>query len=922
MRLKALKTGAATALALMVLSSAGAAAAAGHVTSPKEAFGHEVGDDYFLANYSQYESWLKTVATQSDRMKLVDIGPTEEGRREYVAVVSSPANLARLDHYKEIARKLAKAKGVDAAAAQALAREGKAVVWIDGGLHATETVGAQSLIATLYEWLTADDPEAQRVLDDCIILFSEINPDGQELVGNWYMRNDDPAKREYDHLPRLYTKYIGHDDNRDYYMSAMKETTNVNRQLFREWFPQVIYNHHQTGPAGTVVFMPPFRDPFNYNYDPLVMTELEEIGSSMHSRLISEDKPGSTMRSGANYSTWNNGMERSISYFHNALGLLTEIIGHPTPTKIPLVPKNQLARNDLPDPIAPQTWHFAQSIAYERSMNRAVLDYASRNRERLLLNIWRMGDNAIRRGSEDSWTITPQRIDALEAAGKPKSEAASRGAATVDPTLYDTVLHDPARRDPRGYIIPADQADLPTAVAFLNALIKAGVDVEVATRPFTVAGKAYPAGSYVVKTAQAYRPHVLDMFEPQDHPHNLAYPGGPPIPPYDATGYTLALQMGVKFDRVLDAFDGPFAPAPDLLATPLGKIVGHGRAGWLVSHAPNNSFILTNRLLRAGQGVYWLKTATKADGEALAPGALWIPATAANRAMVEGAVRDLGLTAHAVAAAPAVPSLPLKPVRIGLVDRYGGVMTSGWTRWLLEQFEFPFQVVYPQALDAGDLKSKFDVLLFTDGVLPPDPNSEAARYVRPDPKPEDIPAQFRPWLGTITQATTGAPIADFLKAGGAVVAIGDSARLAQWVGAPAQDMLMETADGKTRPIPTTRFYIPGSLLKVEVDPSQPLAYGAPPSLDVFFDRSPSFAVTSGGAGVHRVAWYPQSGILQSGWAIGQERLAGSNAALDIDVGRGKLILLGPEVAQRGQSAAAFRLLFNGLFYGPAGAAAH
>jgi hypothetical protein len=264
----------------------------------------------------------------------------------------------------------------------------------------------------------------------------------------------------------------------------------------------------------------------------------------------------------------------------------------------------------------------------------------------------------------------------------------------------------------------------------------------------------------------------------------------------------------------------------------------------------------------------------------------------------------------------------LRPVRVGLVDRYGGVMTSGWTRWLLEQFEFPYEVVYPQALDAGDLARRFDVLLFTDGVLPPDPDSEAARYARPDPKPEDIPAQFRPWLGTITEARTGPQLADFLKQGGAVVAIGDSSRVAQWVDAPVRDMLVETVGGKTKPIPTTRFYIPGSLLKVEVNSAEPLAYGAPPTLDVFFDRSPSFEADGAAAGVHRVAWYPQAGVLQSGWAVGQERLAGSAAALDIDIGRGKLILLGPEVAQRGQSAAAFRFLFNGLLYGPVAAPLH
>ncbi|WP_233191912.1 M14 metallopeptidase family protein, partial [Brevundimonas sp. MYb33] len=499
-----------------------ATATTSRITSPQEAFGHVVGADYHLINYSQWEAYLKTLAGQSDRMKLVEIGKSSEGRTQYIAIVSTPENLAHLDRYQEIARRLAKAEGVTEEQARAMSVEGKAVVWIDGGLHATETVPPQALIAAVHEWLTAEDPEALRVLNDTIILFAPLNPDGMELVSNWYMRNADPLKREFASIPVLYQKYVGHDNNRDYYLSAMAETTNVNRQFFREWFPQIIYNHHQTAPAGTVVFMPPFRDPFNYNYDPLVMGTLSEVGAAMHSRLIEEGKPGSTMRSGANYSTWNNGMERSITYFHNAVGLLTEITGHPTPSQISLIPQNQLARNDLPMPVAPQTWHFAQSIEYSQSINRAVLNYASRNKDRLLFNIWRMGQNAIDKGNTDTWRITPTGVEALvEAAGENAT-----GRRGVDPALYEQVLRDPARRDPRGYVIPADQADLPNAVAFLNSLIKTGVDVDRATRAFTVGGTTYPAGSYVVKTAQAYRPHVLDMFEPQDHPHDLQYPGG------------------------------------------------------------------------------------------------------------------------------------------------------------------------------------------------------------------------------------------------------------------------------------------------------------------------------------------------------------------------------------------------------------
>jgi hypothetical protein len=516
-------------------------------------------------------------------MKLVDIGKTEEGRTMWVAIVSSPANLAKLDHYKEIARKLAKADGVSKDEATKLAAEGKSIVWIDAGMHASETITSQGQIQVLYRMLTQTDPETMRMLDDCIILFGQDNPDGMEMISDWYMRNQDPKKREFGSLPRLWHKYIGHDNNRDSFMSAMSETTNVNKQLFREWYPQIVYNQHQTGPNGMVVFVPPFRDPFNFNYDPLVMTELQEVGMAMHSRLVAEDKPGSGARSAAPYSTWHNGMERSISYFHNSIGLLTEIIGGPTPTTVNLVPELQLPGNDRPAPIAPREWHLQDSLDYQWTMNRAVIDYASRNRERLLFDIWKMGDNSIKRGSKDSWTITPTKIEALTAAGKDKP--GPYGAA-IDPALYKAVLQTPESRDPRGYIIPSDQADMPTVTAFINALIKTGVDVDKATKPFTVAGKAYPAGSYVVRTAQAYRPHVLDMFEPQDHPHDLEYPGGPPKAPYDVTGYTLAYQTGIKYDRILDGFDAPTTRVPTWSRSRrVRSRVRAARAGWSATRA-------------------------------------------------------------------------------------------------------------------------------------------------------------------------------------------------------------------------------------------------------------------------------------------------------------------------------------------------
>ncbi|CAA9328885.1 MAG: FIG00490527: hypothetical protein, partial [uncultured Gemmatimonadaceae bacterium] len=383
------------------------------VTTPRAHFGFDIGADYRLADYTQLEAYWQTLARESNRLKVERIGTTAEGRAMWTLVVSAPENVARLDHYRDVARRLARAEGLTDEQARGLAQEGKAVVWIDGGLHATEVLGAQQLIQLVYELLSRDDAETMRLLRDNIVLCTLVNPDGMELVSDWYNRTADTLKRSTANIPRLYQKYVGHDNNRDFYMATQPETQAINDVLYRRWYPQIVYNHHQTGPAGTVMFAPPFRDPFNYYYDPLVVMQLDQVGSAMHARFEAEGKPGVTMRSGANYSTWWNGGLRTMPYFHNQVGLLTETIGNPTPMQIPLVPQNQLARGDLPFPIAPQTWRFRQSVDYSLTANRAVLDFASRYRETLLYNAYRMGKNAIERGSRDTWTTTPDRVAAL-----------------------------------------------------------------------------------------------------------------------------------------------------------------------------------------------------------------------------------------------------------------------------------------------------------------------------------------------------------------------------------------------------------------------------------------------------------------------------------------------------------------------------
>src|SRR5437773_1662722 len=424
--------------------------AATKLTSPKEQFGHDIGDDYYLANYTQYVEYLRKLDQQSDRMTVVEIGKTEEGRPELTAIITSPENHRRLAQIKDANRKLALADGIGDEQARTLAKDGKAVVWIDGGLHATEVLGAQQLIETIYRLNSRTDSETVRILNDDIVLCTLVNPDGMELVSNWYMRETDVKKRSTNGIPRLYQKYIGHDDNRDFYMMNMSESTNANKVMYREWYPAIMYNHHQTGPAGAVLFAPPFRDPFNYNFDPLIPLGVDMVGSAIHTRLAVEGKPGAVMRSGASYSTWFNGGIRTTSYFHNQIGILTETIGNPTPMTIPFVPDMQLPRADVPNPITPgQVWHFKQSIEYSVTNNYAILDIASKRKDDFLFNMYKMGKNAIENGSRDHWTIHPKRIDAARAAieGGQAGQAGQvgqggrggRGGAPVE--IYNTVLH-------------------------------------------------------------------------------------------------------------------------------------------------------------------------------------------------------------------------------------------------------------------------------------------------------------------------------------------------------------------------------------------------------------------------------------------------------------------------------------------------
>ena len=827
------------------------------VTSPAQQFGAAIGDDYFLATYTQLEEYWQRLDRESPRLSLVDIGATEEGRRQWMAVVSAPENLRQLDRYRTISGRLAGAEGLSEADARALAATGKTIVCIAGGLHGTEVLGAQQLIETVYRLVSADDAETTRLLRDVIVLLMHANPDGHELAATWYMREPEPSRRTLAGLPRLYHKYAGHDNNRDFYLISQAETRNMSRVLYRDWVPQIVYDHHQAPLARAVMVAPPFREPTHYLFDPLVPSSIDRLGAAIRRRLAAEGKDGVTSDYG--YSTWWNGGLRTAAYFHNQIGLLTETDGGPTP---------------LPG----ARWRFRDAVAYSVSANLAVLDAAARGRERWLYNAYQMGRRSIDRGSRDSWTASPHRPDG----GAP----------------------DPRLRDPRGYILPAGQRDFPTATKFVNALLSAGVMVSRATRPFAVSGRTYPAGSYVVKTAQAFRPHVLDMFEPQDHPDDGAGAEGTRTAPYDATGWTLAFQMGVEFHRVLDPFDGPFEPIEEI-ASPAGRVEpalsDRVTDGYRLSGRENDSVAAVNRLLRAGAAVYWTM------GQ---DGSFFVESSPGVVEILRDAVRRHGITVTPASPGWRVDARRLLPARIGLVDRYGGLSSSGWIRWILERFEFPHDIVYPPALDEGNLRARYDVL-----ILPSEATPGRPPQAEPLPDPRLVPAEYRSRIGEITTRTTLPELRRFVEAGGTLVAIGRAAAAARYLGIPVSSPMA------THPSP--EYLIQGAVLRAAVDNTRPPASGLASEVDLFFDNSPVFRLDAGSAakGVRPIAWFASASPLRSGRARGQAYLQGTAAAVEAPLGAGRVLLFGPEITFRGQPHGSFKLLFHSILYSRVGPAA-
>jgi hypothetical protein len=367
--------------------------------------------------------------------------------------------------------------------------------------------------------------------------------------------------------------------------------------------------------------------------------------------------------------------------------------------------------------------------------------------------------------------------------------------------------------------------------------------------------------------------------------------------------------MGVKFDGVIEGFEGPFEKLDGLQKPAPGKVTGTAGAGYLMTHAANDSFIAVNRLLKAGEQVSWITSGAH-------QGAFFVAMGGSTAGWVAKLAADLGLDFEGIASRPTGDAIALKQPRIALADQYGGSMPSGWTRWLLEQFEFPFEVVFPKAVDLGDLSAKYDVIIFPSGVGPSSGEGGGRGSGRGGGGTQQVPAEYEHMQGAYTAAQSFPQLKKFVEGGGTVVAVGRSAmNMAELFDLPVGDHLEEKSpDGEARPLPPEKYYVPGSVLRVAVDNTSPIAHGVTNPVDVFFNNSPVFRLEPAAAmkGVRPVAWFDTPTPLRSGWAYGQGYLEGGVEAIDASVGKGKLYLFGPEITFRGQPHGTFKFLFNAL----------
>jgi hypothetical protein len=857
------------------------------VPSPESVFGFPPGADFKLATYEQSLWYFRKVAGASKYVKLVEAGPTSQGRTMVFALVSSPGNLSKLDRYREIARRLAHPRGLTEADARQLARDGRAFVHIDGGLHSTEVAGAQHTPLLLYDLVRrADDPDVKLILDNVVLmLWPTINPDGQQMVSSWYMENVG-TPYELAALPKLYQEYVGHDNNRDAYMLNMIESR-VLEHTWRQWEPQIIYVHHQSGPFPTRIWLPPFSEPVGIDAPFIMSREVNMIGMAIAKGLEERGQVGAT-HMGTAFDAWYPGYVDYAPNFKNIAAFWTEtaLFQYATPHTYTLDDFPQNMRDLRPQslyasPWPPGPWRLRDAVDYMETASLSVLEFAAKYKDSLLLNRYRAGVDQIALG---------------------------------------------AKKPPFAYVVPQQQRDPVAAVELLRRLAFGGVRVSQSTADIAVAGETWPSGTWVVPTDQEFAAMAREVLDVQHYPDLRQYPGGPPERPYDAAGWTLPLQMGVRVVPVMTPLDadtraqmrllGPM-PAPRITPTrydagvnkdaapfdstpgtgfdgdagasaivpPAGRVNGAGDV-LVVDPSQNNAFRALNHAWAAGATVQRLGERYGIIG--LSPAAQ------------DELVQSLALVAERRTSTPRGPAdtIVRKP-RLGLYQPWTGSMDEGWTRWLLEQYGFTIALIHPEDFKQP-LGDKIDVLVMPDDARVPVVGSTAGgRGGRGGTE--------RPEFAYQVTADDLAAFEQFIREGGTLVCLSNASTFAiQQFKLPVRNAVSG--------LRSDEFFLRGSLVEIAVDGRHPVMAGMPGKAAVFVDGSPVFEALEGFRGSVLARYQDSGSPLLSGYLIGEQHLNGRSAALDVMLGQGHVVLIGFRPEWRGQPFGAFKVLFNSVLY--------
>lgn len=847
------------ALALALLVSESAA----QVPTPESVLGHEVGADFELISYAESLAYFRLLDASSDKLQLFRAGETSFGREWYYAVISAPENLAQLERHVAISEQLTQARGIDEETARRLASEGRAMVSIDGGLHATEAACAQHTVQLAYELVREDaGPEVERILDDCILLlWFAMNPDGQDMLADWYEENLG-TPFEVSPLPFLYQKYVGHDNNRDGYMNNTQEMRIVSRVTLG-FSPHVNYNHHQTAPFPARIWIPPFEEPVSSNVHPLMFRSVNLYGTAMARYLDSHQMPGAIH--GPPFDNWYPGFIDNVNTFRHTISFLTEtaLYRYATPKfyTIDDFPRDRRGlRQEVfyASPWQGGWWRIGDAVRYMIGASMSVLDTSSRYRESLLFNRWRAGRDTIEKFS----------------AGPPYA-----------------------------YVVAEEQWDAGAADRLVEVLGANGVEVHRATAPFELAGRSHPAGTRVVRMDQSFARLAKELLEAQVYPEMQQYAGGPPNLPYDVAGWSLPLSMHVDVQEARrplaeETLAGlvrmeEIQPEPQGIRAPARFAEkGAGRALWF-SHRRADFAGVVEAAHEAGASVHWLPSehATYHGEEA---GAVRVSGQGLDRVLQRARLE--GMPALRASAELPEGALAVPDTRIGLFRPWRASMDEGWTRWLLDELGLAYDSVRNDDVVAGGLRERYDVLLIADigrGTI--------VDGYRPGSVPPD-------YAGGIGERGLD-ELRRFVGAGGTLVCFDSASSFA----IELLDLAVEDAlDG----LSTEEFYCTGTLLGLSLtDTAHPLAMGMPEETAAMFDSGSAWETGSGFQGRVHARWDDEGNPLRAGFLVGADHLRGRACLLEAEYGEGRAVLFGFRPQWRAQTHATFKLVLNALFYG-------